>query len=186
MTYASRVFTNRVLAMTDYLSAIDIAKAVNTGQTSACELTTQTLERIACINPQLNAYTHVTAQRALAQATQVDADIAKGLNTKPLAGVPFAVKNLFDISGLPTLAGSKINAENTPAKADAVLIQRLEQAGAILLGNLNMGEYAYDFTGENSHYGNCHNPWQKGLMSGGSSSGSGSATAAGLAPGYLG
>ena len=71
----------------------------------------------------------------------------------PLAGVPFAVKNLFDISGLATVAGSKINRAYPPAKRDSPLIERLEAAGAILVGALNMGEYAYDFTGENVHDG---------------------------------
>eukprot|EP01035_Chromulina_nebulosa_P052063 gene52062-70966_t len=73
----------------------------------------------------------------------------------PPAGVPFAVKNLFDIKGLPTRAGSLINRELPPATADSPLIERLEAAGAVLLGGLNMGEYAYDFTGENSHDGHC-------------------------------
>ena len=76
----------------------------------------------------------------------------------PLAGVPFAVKNLFDIAGLPTLAGSKINRDAPPAARDATLIERLEAAGAILVGALNMGEYAYDFTGENPHDGPARNP----------------------------
>ena len=74
---------------------------------------------------------------------------ARPASRGPLAGVPFAVKNLIDIAGLPTLAGSKINREHPPASADATLIARLEAAGAILVGALNMGEYAYDFTGEN-------------------------------------
>ena len=78
---------------------------------------------------------------------------ARGERSPPLAGVPFAVKNLFDIAGLPTLAGSKINRDAPPAARDATLIERLEAAGAILVGALNMGEYAYDFTGENVHDG---------------------------------
>ncbi len=104
----------------------------------------------------------------------------------PLAGVPFAVKNLFDIAGLPTLAGSRINREHPPAAADAVLIQRLEAAGAILVGALNMGEYAYDFTGENCHDGPSRNPHDPARMTGGSSGGSGGAVAGGLVPIALG
>ena len=80
----------------------------------------------------------------------------------PLAGVPFAVKNLFDVAGLPTLAGSKINRDRPPAAADATLIARLEAAGAVLVGALNMGEYAYDFTGENVHDGPSRNPHDTG------------------------
>ncbi|MEM1128950.1 MAG: AtzE family amidohydrolase, partial [Pseudomonadota bacterium] len=104
----------------------------------------------------------------------------------PLAGVPFAVKNLFDVAGLPTRAGSKINRDRPPAAQDAVLVQRMRRSGAVLIGALNMGEYAYDFTGENAHDGACCNPHDTARMSGGSSSGCGAATSAGLEPISLG
>jgi aspartyl-tRNA(Asn)/glutamyl-tRNA(Gln) amidotransferase subunit A len=97
----------------------------------------------------------------------------------PLAGVPFAVKNLFDIAGLPTLAGSKINRDRAPGARDATVIARLEAAGAVLVGALNMGEYAYDFTGENVHDGASRNPHDLSRMTGGSSGGSGAAVAGG-------
>jgi aspartyl-tRNA(Asn)/glutamyl-tRNA(Gln) amidotransferase subunit A len=97
-----------------------------------------------------------------------------------------ARKDLFDVAGLPTLAGSKINRDLPPAKRDAPLIERLEAAGAVLAGALNMGEYAYDFTGENIHYGNSRNPHDLSRMTGGSSGGSGCAVAAGLVPIALG
>ena len=100
--------------------------------------------------------------------------------------MPFAVKNLFDIAGLPTLAGSKINRDAPPARRDATLIERLEAAGAVLLGALNMGEYAYDFTGENIHDGPSRNPHDTDRMTGGSSGGSGAAAAGGLVPIALG
>jgi aspartyl-tRNA(Asn)/glutamyl-tRNA(Gln) amidotransferase subunit A len=100
--------------------------------------------------------------------------------------VPFAVKNLLDIEGLPTRAGSAINRERAPAARDAVLITRLERAGAILVGALNMGEYAYDFTGENIHDGPSRNPHDLTRMTGGSSGGSGAAAAGGLVPLTLG
>jgi len=100
--------------------------------------------------------------------------------------VPFAVKNLFDVAGLPTLAGSKINREHPPATRDATLIERLEAAGAVLVGALNMGEYAYDFTGENVHDGPSRNPHDTLRMTGGSSGGSGSAVAGRLVPLSLG
>src|SRR5439155_598227 len=102
-----------------------------------------------------------------------------GRELGPLAGVPFAVKNLFDVAGLPTLAGSKINRDCAPAARDATLIARLETAGAVLVGALNMGEYAYDFTGENVHYGPSRNPHDVKRMTGGSSGGSGAAVAGG-------
>jgi aspartyl-tRNA(Asn)/glutamyl-tRNA(Gln) amidotransferase subunit A len=100
--------------------------------------------------------------------------------------VPFAVKNLFDVAGLKTLAGSKINRRNKPAARDATLITRLESAGAVLVGALNMGEYAYDFTGENVHDGPARNPHDLTRMTGGSSGGSGGAVAGGLVPLALG
>ena len=100
--------------------------------------------------------------------------------------MPFAVKNLFDVKGLPTRAGSKINRELPPSQHDQPLIERLEAAGAILVGALNMGEYAYDFTGENVHDGPSRNPHDLSRMSGGSSGGSGSAVGGGLVPLALG
>ena len=137
-------------------------------------------------NPLLNAFTDVTAERAVNRAKEVDAAIAAGKPVGPLAGVPFAVKNLFDVKGLPTRAGSKINRELAPAAHDAVLIERLEAAGAILVGALNMGEYAYDFTGENVHDGPSRNPHDTTRMTGGSSGGSGGAVAGNLVPLSLG
>ncbi len=104
----------------------------------------------------------------------------------PLAGVPFAVKNLFDIAGIATVAGSKINRGHAPASKDSPLIERLEAAGAVLVGALNMGEYAYDFTGENVHDGPSRNPHDTTHMTGGSSGGSGGAVAGGMVPLALG
>jgi aspartyl-tRNA(Asn)/glutamyl-tRNA(Gln) amidotransferase subunit A len=167
-------------------TAIEIAAAVRSGAVSAVDVTQAALSRIGADDPQLGAFTAVTAGRALAEAAKIDAVVAAGGKPGPLAGVPFAVKNLFDVAGLPTLAGSKINADHSPAAHDAVLIQRLTQVGAVLVGALNMGEYAYDFTGENCHYGPSRNPHDLSRMSGGSSGGSGTAAAAGLVPLTLG
>ena len=167
-------------------SALEIRGAVAGGEAKAREVVTATLERISALNPKLGAFTDVTAERALAKADALDAARARGETLGPLAGAPFAVKNLFDIAGLPTRAGSKINRDRPPSSADALLVQRLEAAGAILVGALNMGEYAYDFTGENAHDGPSRNPHDLAHMSGGSSGGSGSAVAGGLAPLALG
>src|SRR6266481_3099050 len=149
-------------------------------------MTISALSRIAKHNPVLNAFTDVTADRARAKARAIDAAIAAGQKVGPLAGVPFAAKNLFDVQGLSTRAGSKINRDLAPAPRDATLIERLEAAGAVLVGALNMGEYAYDFTGENVHDGNAHNPHDTAHMTGGSSSGSGGAVAGRLVPLALG
>src|SRR5262245_556521 len=137
-------------------------------------------------DPVLNAFTAVTQERAQATAAALDARRARGEELGPLAGVPFAVKNLVDVAGLSTLAGSKINRERPPAARDATLIERLEANGAVFVGALNMGEYAYDFTGENVHYGPSRNPHDVARMTGGSSGGSGGAVAGGLVPIALG
>ncbi|BAC46306.1 glutamyl-tRNA(Gln) amidotransferase [Bradyrhizobium diazoefficiens USDA 110] len=168
------------------MSAADIAKAVAGGKMSALAAIEAALARIKQHDTILNSFTDVTAERALAKARAIDADIAAGKEVGPLAGVPFAVKNLFDVAGLPTRAGSKINRDLAPAKRDATLIERLEAAGAVLVGALNMGEYAYDFTGENIHDGPSRNPHDTTRMSGGSSGGSGSAVGGALVPIALG
>jgi aspartyl-tRNA(Asn)/glutamyl-tRNA(Gln) amidotransferase subunit A len=161
--------------------AIGIAAAFRTGEARAAEIADAAIARIAARNPVLNAFTDVTADRARAAAAALDAARAAGAGLPPLAGAPFAAKNLFDIAGLPTRAGSRINRDQAPATTDATLITRLEAAGALLLGGLNMGEYAYDFTGENAHDGPSRNPRDPTRMTGGSSGGSGGAVAGGLA-----
>src|SRR5262245_64981095 len=165
-----------------WASASDIAQAVSAGKTNAATVIEETLTTIAARDPLLNAFTSIIDVRARARAQALDSRRAQGQTLGPLAGVPFAVKNLFDIAGLPTLAGSKINRELAPAPRDAPLIERLEAAGAILVGALNMGEYAYDFTGENVHYGPSRNPHDLARMTGGSSGGSGGAVDGGIVP----
>ncbi len=167
-------------------SAAEIAGKVRSGEVTARVVTEATLARIGKHNPMLGAFTDVTAERALAAADAVDARVAAGADPGPLAGVPFAAKNLFDIRDVVTRAGSKINRDNPPAGRDATLITRLEAAGAVLVGALNMGEYAYDFTGENCHDGPSRNPHALDRMTGGSSGGSASAVAGGLVPLSLG
>src|SRR6188472_2641092 len=171
---------------TAWSHASEIAAFVADGTISASVVVDAALARIAKDDRVLNAFTAVVAARARAQAKAVDAARAAGRPLGPLAGVPFAVKNLFDIEGLPTLAGSKINRDRAPAARDATVIARLEAAGAVLVGALNMGEYAYDFTGENVHDGPSRNPHDPSRMSGGSSGGSGSAVGGALVPISLG
>ena len=163
-----------------------IAAAVRSGAVSAREIAQETLNRIEARNGALGAFTEVTAKRALAKADAIDTARVRGENLGPLAGAPFAVKNLFDVEGLTTRAGSKINRDHPPAKADATMITRLEAAGGVLVGALNMGEYAYDFTGRNVHDGPSRNPHDLGHMTGGSSGGSAAAVAGGLVPIALG
>ncbi len=164
------------------MSATAIAGAVRDGRADAAAVVGRALARIAERDAALGAFTAVLADRARARAAWVDRD---GRHL-PLAGVPFAVKNLFDVAGLTTLAGSRINQALPPANADATAVRRLEAAGAVLVGALDMGEYAYDFTGENIHYGPSRNPHDTERMAGGSSGGSGAAVAGGLVPLALG
>jgi 1-carboxybiuret hydrolase len=163
-----------------------LAAEVKAGRLKALQIVEVTLARIRARDPLLNSFTAVTEQRARERGRALDEARASGKLLGPLAGVPFAVKNLFDIAGLPTIAGSKINREKEPARRDAALIERLEHAGAVLVGALNMGEYAYDFTGENIHDGPSRNPHDFKRMTGGSSGGSGGAVAGGLVPLALG
>jgi 1-carboxybiuret hydrolase len=177
-------------------SAVEIAAAVAGGKVSALEVARAALDRIDRVDGKLNCFTAITRERALAEAAAVDAKRAlllknsgtakTGETLPPLAGVPYGVKNLFDVQGLTTLAGSIINRGLPPARQDAVLVARMRAAGAVLLGALNMDEYAYGFTTENTHYGPARNPHDPSRTAGGSSGGSAAAVAAGLAPIALG
>jgi AtzE family amidohydrolase len=167
-------------------SATAIAEAVRSRRTTAVAVARAALDRIGAENSRCNAFTHVTSARALAEAEAVDAAVASGRDPGPLAGVPYAVKNLFDVKGHVTLAGSHINSECAPARADATAVSRMHAAGAVLVGMLNMDEYAYGFTTENAHYGVTRNPHATDRIAGGSSGGSGAAVAAGLVPIALG
>ncbi|SEH49283.1 aspartyl-tRNA(Asn)/glutamyl-tRNA(Gln) amidotransferase subunit A [Methylobacterium sp. 275MFSha3.1] len=174
------------MSASDPSTATAIAAAIVDGRTTARQAVTAALDRIGRLDDRVGAFTDVLSARALARADAQDAARREGASPGPLAGVPFAVKNLIDIDGLPTRAGSRINRERPPAERDGALVRRLEAAGAILVGALNMGEYAYDFTGENIHDGDAHNPHALDHMTGGSSGGSGAALAAGMVPLTLG
>jgi len=166
--------------------ATEIAAAVRSGRQRASEVVEETLADIAARDARYNCFTEVTAARARAEAAAVDAAVAAGRDPGPLAGVPVAVKNLFDLEGLRTLAGSVIERDRAPAARDAFLVRRLRASGAVMCGALNMDEYAYGFTTENHHYGPTRNPHDRSRIAGGSSGGSAAAVAAGLLPVTLG
>jgi aspartyl-tRNA(Asn)/glutamyl-tRNA(Gln) amidotransferase subunit A len=170
----------------EQVDATAIVTALQEGKVSAVEVTKAALQRIEARDHELNCFTSVTAETALIDAERIDSDIAQGKSPDLLAGVPFAVKNLFDIAGITTLAGAKIHAENLPATQDATAIARLKQAGAVLVGALNMDEFAYGFVTENAHYGPTHNPHDVQRVAGGSSGGSAAAVSGGLVPLTLG
>lgn len=169
-----------------YPDATSIATSVANREVSAKSVVAAALASIVEKNAALNCFTTVLAESAIADAEALDQAIAAGQTPGPLAGVPFGVKDLFDIAGVTTLAGSKINAERPPARQDATLVTRLKQAGAILVGAQNMDEYAYGFVTENSHYDATRNPHDPSRITGGSSGGSAASVAAGLVPLSLG
>jgi AtzE family amidohydrolase len=166
--------------------ALSIAARVLSGEQTARSVVEATLADIAKRNRDINAFTHVTAERALDEAAQIDVAVATGSNPGPLAGVPFAVKDLFDVAGISTKAGSRIHAARPPAACDAMAIRRLKAAGAVLVGALNMEEYAYGFYTDNPHHGRTMNPHDATRTAGGSSGGSAAAVAGGLVPFALG
>jgi AtzE family amidohydrolase len=168
------------------LHGAQLLRAIAGGEISAREALDASIARIEATDGSVNAFTGRSHERAAREAGTIDARRARGDVLPPLAGLPYAVKNLFDIEGEVTLAGSKINRTHPPARADAFLVKQLQAAGAVLVGSLNMDEYAYGFTTENSHAGPCHNPHDLGRIAGGSSGGSGAAVAAGQVPLALG
>jgi AtzE family amidohydrolase len=166
--------------------ALAIADAVGCKRVSATEVTQAFLDNIRRQNSRLNCFTSIAEERALAEAKAVDDAISCDGKSGPLCGVPYAVKNSFDVEGIVTLAGSRINTELAPAEQDADAVHNMRRAGAILLGTLNMEEYAYGFTTENAHYGAVRNPHDTSKIAGGSSGGSAAAVAGGLVPLSLG
>ncbi len=160
-------------------SLAEIARRIAAREVSPVELTEQALAAIAAEDPALNAFQVVLAERARAAAQEAEREIAAGAYRGPLHGVPVAVKDLMAMAGTPTTAGSKILAGWVP-DFDAAVVEALEQVGAVIVGKTRMSEYAYSPGSNNGHYGPTHNPWNLDHDTGGSSSGSGAAVAAGL------
>lgn len=162
------------------LSINALQQALSQGEISARDIAQHTLAAIEQHNPAINAWTEVTGQRMLREADQIDLQRQRGEALPPLAGIPYAVKNLFDVAGHSTLAGASLFSERAAAREDAWAVNKLRQSGALLSGMLNMDAYAYGFTTENTHYGATHNPRDLSRVAGGSSGGSAAAVAAGL------
>lgn len=157
-----------------------LQRAIQQGEISTLEVAKRTLQAVEQHNPALNAWTEVTGPRMLKEASAIDAQRQRGATLPPLAGIPYAVKNLFDVAGHTTLAGASLFSDRPAARADAFAVDKLRRSGALLSGMLNMDAYAYGFTTENSHYGATHNPRDLSRVAGGSSGGSAAAVAAGL------
>jgi aspartyl-tRNA(Asn)/glutamyl-tRNA(Gln) amidotransferase subunit A len=161
------------------------AEALGRGEVTTRALTEAYLDRIARLNPRVNAFLTVTAERARADAERADAERAAGRVRGRLHGIPIGLKDLFETAGIRTTAGAKIHADHVPAE-DCTVARRLRDAGTVLLGKLATHEYAYGVTTTNPHFGPTRNPWHLEHIPGGSSGGSGAAVAAGLATAALG
>ena len=170
-----------------FAAVTELARMIARKEVSPVEVVRVYLERIAARDATLRAYITVCEESALAAAREAESALVAGRAPGPLHGVPIALKDLYDTAGVATTAGSKILAERVP-DADATVVRRLREAGAIVLGKLHMVEFAYGPEGLNAHHGAPRNPWDAATerMPGGSSSGSGVAVAAGLAPAALG
>ena len=134
------------------LTLEEASRRVRDKSISPVELTRACLDRIERLNPKLNAFVTVTAEQALAQAKQLEAEQRRGQIRGSLHGIPIALKDLIDVAGVKTTAASAVFANNV-ATEDAAVVRRLRGAGAVLLGKLNMDEFAYNFTSETSHFG---------------------------------
>jgi aspartyl-tRNA(Asn)/glutamyl-tRNA(Gln) amidotransferase subunit A len=165
-----------------YQRRSELALRLQRRELSPVELTENVLGRIEQLNPRLNAFITVTADRARAEAREAEREIAAGRYRGPLHGIPYSLKDLYLTQGIRTTGGSRILREYVPAE-DSTVALRLRQAGAILLGKNNMHEFAYGTTTINPHYGATRNPWSLDRITAGSSGGSAAAVAAGL--GYL-
>ncbi len=168
-----------------WLSIDEASRLLRSRAISPVDLTQACLRRIERLNPRLNAFITVTVDRALAEAREAGKEIAAGRWRGPLHGIPIALKDLFDTAGVLTTAASAHYAGRVPAE-DAEAVRRLRAAGAVMLGKLNMDEFAYNFTSETSHYGPSRNPWDVRCSPGGSSGGSAIAVATGMCLAALG
>src|SRR3989475_9604335 len=168
-----------------FLSIFELSGLMRTRKISPVEVTSVMLDRIEKLNPILNAYVTVTADLAMKSAQEAEREIQRGKWRGPLHGVPIALKDLFDTAGIKTTAGSALFKDRVPDR-DAEVVTRLKAAGIVLLGKLNMHEFAYGGSSTVSLFGAVHNPWESGRVAGGSSGGSAAAVAGGLWFGALG
>ena len=160
------------------LTAAEIAARIKERTISAAEVTEAHLERSEKIGEALNSWIKLDSEGALKAAQEVDDAISRGDDPGSMAGAPIGLKDLIDMEGLPTTAGSIIDKENV-ADSDALLARKIRRAGGVILGKLNLHEFAFGPTGHNPHYGDQKNPWDTQRVTGGSSGGSGNSVATG-------
>jgi aspartyl-tRNA(Asn)/glutamyl-tRNA(Gln) amidotransferase subunit A len=172
--------------ITNVLTSIgEASELLRKRELSPVELTKNCLQRIETLNPVLNAFITVTVEQALAQARAAEAEISRGHWRGPLHGIPLGLKDLIDTAGVRTTAASALFKDRVPA-ADAEVVRRLKNAGAVFLGKQNLHEFAYGGSSMISYYGEVRNPWNPACITGGSSGGSAAAVAAGLCYGAIG
>src|SRR5689334_11281517 len=162
----SRSATSEQLPLMDLTTA---SQSVQKKEVSPVQLTQACLVRIEQLNPRLHAYITVTGESALEEARRAETEIARGEWKGPLHGIPVAVKDLAETAGVRTTAASKVLESYVPAE-DAEVVRRLRAAGAVLLGKLNLQEFAYGGSGVIGHFGIARNPWNTAHITGGSSS----------------
>ena len=169
-----------------YRTVVELGRAIRAGELTAAGIAEHFLDRIDALEPRLRAFTATCRERALAQARAADAQLAAGVDLGPLHGIPYVAKDLYDVAGLPTTAGTRLLADNVPDR-DCTVVRKLARAGMVLLGKTITVQFAYGGAGINTDQGTPHNPWHpEPHLPGGSSSGTGVAVAAGLAPMGLG
>jgi aspartyl-tRNA(Asn)/glutamyl-tRNA(Gln) amidotransferase subunit A len=161
-----------------YSTAGQLSRLIRAKEVSPVEIVRVHLERIHRLEPSLNSFISLLPERALASARQAEEEILSGNYRGPLHGIPIGLKDLYYTMGVKTTSGSRIFDDFIPSY-DSTIMERFKQAGAILLGKLNMHQFAYGPVGENPDYGHMHNPWDLEMITGGSSGGSGSAARAG-------
>jgi aspartyl-tRNA(Asn)/glutamyl-tRNA(Gln) amidotransferase subunit A len=158
------------------VTILEAAQALRKRALSSAELTEAALQRVALLNPKLNAIMTALEESARAQAKAADEELARGADRGPLHGIPIAVKDVFETRGVRTTCGSVIFMHHVPER-DAAVVEKLAAAGAVLVGKAGMHELAYGITSNNPHFGTIHNPWDTDRVPGGSSGGSGAAVA---------
>jgi aspartyl-tRNA(Asn)/glutamyl-tRNA(Gln) amidotransferase subunit A len=157
----------------------EAAARLRAREVSALELAQDSLRRIREEQPRLNAFITVTEELALERARRADEELARGLDRGPLHGIPYALKDVFDMRGIPTTCGSKIFSDRI-AEHDCAVYEKLNEAGAVPMGKTGLHELAYGITNDNPHFGAVRNPHDTERIAGGSSGGSGAAVAGGM------
>jgi len=168
-----------------YKSVAELAPLIKSGKLSPVELVQTSLDRISQLEPQLNAFLEVWDEAAVESAKVARDEIAAGRYLGAMHGIPVGIKDLIDVAGTRTTGGSKVLAENM-AHSDATVVTKLKASGAVLMGKLNLVEFAFGTTGLNPHTADVKNPWDNARITAGSSSGSGAAVASGMIPTALG